>query len=237
MNGHLRGTHIVLGIVFTICVSVGLPLIAFLYACFKMRYIPFLLGMLAFISSQILIRLPLLQYLQANSTAYTMFSLTQPLLFAIVIGLSAGVFEGLARFVFMRFFMKQRDWQSGFLFGAGHGGIEAILFVGIGALTMLFSPTAMASNGEFFIAGIERFFAMLLHIGLSIMILQGVVQQKFIYVLWAILIHGFVDTLVGIFPLFMSLTNALIIIEVSLAITAIIMFSYSLLIKRKEVLK
>ncbi|MBO1628618.1 YhfC family intramembrane metalloprotease [Bacillus sp. SY8(2021)] len=39
-------------------------------------------------------------------------------LFAIVIDLSAGFFEEVTRFIAMRFFMKQRDWQSEFLFGA-----------------------------------------------------------------------------------------------------------------------
>src|SRR5690625_180516 len=223
------------GIVFTLCISIGLPLIAFIYACIKKKYIPFLLGTLAFIISQMLIRLPLIQYLQDNSPTYMMFSITKPLLFSIIIGLSAGVFEGLARYIFMRFFMTQRDWQSGFLFGAGHGGIEAILLVGIGSIMMLFLPNAMTSNGAFFIAGIERLFAMLLHIGLSIIVLQGVVQRKFIYVLIAILIHGFVDALVGILPLYLGAGASLVAIEVALALTAIAVLSYSLMIKRKEV--
>src|SRR5699024_8161099 len=148
--------------------SIGLPLAAFLYAIKTKRYIPFLLGVLAFISSQVLIRIPLLEYLQAHSSTYLMISVTHPVLFAVMIGLSAGVFEGLARFVMMYFLMKQRDWQSGFLFGAGHGGIEALLFVGLGSVTMLFSPTANVHDLDFFVGGIERFFAMLLHIGLSI---------------------------------------------------------------------
>src|SRR5690625_1133151 len=133
-----------------------------------------------------------------------MFSAMQPVLFAVVIGLSAGVFEEMARFIIMRFFMKQRDWKSGFLFGAGHGGIEAILFVGINSVVSLFSPAVIAYSTDFFIGGIERFFALLLHIGLSIIVLQGVVQKKFRYVIFAILIHGFVDSLIGILPLFLS---------------------------------
>lgn len=209
----------------------------FLYACVKKRYIPFLLGILAFIGSQVLIRIPLLQYLQGNSTAYSMFQAMHPVLFAIVIGLTAGIFEEMARFFIMQFFMKQRDWQSGFLFGAGHGGVEAVLFVGISAFTMMFSSTANVYNTEFFIGGIERFFAMLLHIGLSIIVLQGVVQRKFLYVVLAIIIHGFVDALVGILPLFMPPNTVLITLEVSVAIVAIAVFSYSLFIKRKEVLQ
>src|SRR5690625_4607416 len=122
------GVRFVLGIIFSLFISIGLPLVALFYAIIRKRHMPFLLGMLAFISSQVFIRIPLLEYMQVHSTTYLMFSAMQPVLFAVVIGLSAGVFEEMARFIIMRFFMKQRNWQSGFLFGAGHGGIEAVLF-------------------------------------------------------------------------------------------------------------
>lgn len=225
------------GIIFSLFISIGLPLVAVFYANITKRYIPFLLGMFAFIGSQVLIRIPLLEYMQVHSTTYLMVSATQPLLFAIVIGLSAGVFEELGRFIMMHFFMMQCDWQSGFLFGVGHGGIEAVLFVGINALTMVLSLTANVYNIDFFIGGIERLFAMLLHIGLSIIVLQGVIQRKFIYVVLAIIIHGFVDAMVGMLPLFMSSNTALIGIEVSVAIIALAVFSYSLSFKRREVLQ
>ena len=46
-----------------------------------------------------------------------MFSVMQPVLFALLLSLSAGIFEEVARFIAMRYFMKQRDWQSGFYLG------------------------------------------------------------------------------------------------------------------------
>lgn len=225
------------GIICTVVISIGIPFIALLYAFYKKRYIPFGLGILAFVVSQVLLRIPLMQYIGQNSAAYSMFSVTQPVLFYILIGLSAGVFEELARFVAMRFLMKQRDWQSGFLFGAGHGGIEAVLFVGISAISLLFSPSIIVSSEPYFVGGIERLFAMLLHIGLSIIVLQGIVKRRFIYIMLAILIHGMVDALVGILPLYLSGNDALIAIEVTLAITALAVFIYSLRIKRKGVLQ
>ncbi|MEI4831594.1 YhfC family glutamic-type intramembrane protease [Bacillus sp. FJAT-53711] len=224
-------------IIFAAIISIGLPLTALLYACSKKRYIPFVLGGLAFVVSQVLIRVPILKYLGEHSTAYSMFSAMQPVLFAIVIGLTAGIFEELARFIAMRFFMKQRDWQSGFLFGAGHGGIEAVLFLGSSAVFLLFSPTAIANSDTYFIGGIERFFAMLLHIGLSIIVLQGVVRKRFLYVVLAIMIHGIVDALVGILPLYVPKESSLLIVEVTLAVIAVAVFNYSLWIKRKGVLR
>lgn len=223
------------GVIFAAAIGMGLPIAALLYACFRKRYIPFLLGVLAFVVSQVLIRIPLLKYIGEHSTAYVMFSATEPVLFAIVIGLSAGIVEELARFTAMRFFMRQRDWQSGFLFGAGHGGIEAVLFVGSSAIALLFSSAALADSEIYFIGGIERFFAMLLHIGLSIIVLQGVVQKRIFYVLLAILIHGFVDALVGILPLYVPKDHVLPVLEVTLAMMALAVFNYGLWTKRKGV--
>jgi len=228
---------VVAGVIFTVVISIGLPFIALLYAFYKKRYIPFGLGVLAFVVSQVLLRIPLMQYMGQNSAAYSMFSVTQPVLFSIVVGLSAGVFEELARFVAMRFLMKQRDWQSGFLFGAGHGGIEAVLFVGISSVSLLLSPSLITSGELYFVGGLERFFAMLLHIGLSIIVLQGVVQKRFFYVVLAILIHGLVDALVGIFPIYIPADYALIAIEGALALIALAVFIYSLRLKRKGVLE
>ncbi len=53
---------------------------------------------------------------------------------AIFYGLSAGLFEEGARYLILRFWLKEaRSWRTGILFGAGHGGAEAIIF---GALVL-----------------------------------------------------------------------------------------------------
>ncbi len=137
-----------------------------------------MLGVLAFVVSQILIRIPILNYVNGTSTDFQMFSVMQPVLFALLLSLSAGIFEEVARFIAMRYFMKQRDWQSGFLFGAGHGGIEAVLIVGIPVISLLFSQTVIQNGDSYYFGGIERIFAMVLHVGLSFIVLQAVVQKK-----------------------------------------------------------
>jgi uncharacterized membrane protein YhfC len=53
---------------------------------------------------------------------------------AIFLGISAGIFEEGARYLVMRWWAKDtRSWRKGVLFGAGHGGAEAIT---LGVLTM-----------------------------------------------------------------------------------------------------
>ncbi|AIM06789.1 CAAX amino terminal protease family protein [Bacillus anthracis] len=147
------------GLIFTTMISFGLPLIALLYALWRKRYIPYMLGILAFVVSQILIRIPILNYLNGTSTDFQMFSVMQPILFAVLLSISAGIFEEIARFIAMRYFMKQRDWQSGFLFGAGHGGIEAVLIVGIPVISLLLSQTVIQNGDSYYLGGIERIFA------------------------------------------------------------------------------
>ena len=107
------------GLIFTTMISFGLPLVALLYAVWKKRYIPYMLGVLAFVVSQILIRIPILNYVNGNSTEFQMFSVMQPVLFVLLLSISAGIFEEIARFIAMRYFMKQRDWQSGFYLEQG----------------------------------------------------------------------------------------------------------------------
>ncbi|MDA1679184.1 MULTISPECIES: YhfC family glutamic-type intramembrane protease [unclassified Bacillus cereus group] len=223
------------GLIFTTMISFGLPLVALLYAFWKKRYIPYMLGILAFVVSQILIRIPILNYVSGTSTNFQMFSIMQPVLFVLLLSLSAGIFEEIARFIAMRYFMKQRDWHSGFLFGAGHGGIEAVLIVGVPVISLLLSQTFIQNGDSYYFGGMERIVAMVLHIGLSIIVLQAVVQKKFRYVVYAILIHGTANALAGIISLYVPGKNGIIMSEVSIAICALLVFSYSFILKRKGV--
>ncbi|HDR7671379.1 Uncharacterized protein BCZB5J_03574 [Bacillus cereus] len=223
------------GLIFTTMISFGLPLVALLYAVWKKRYIPYMLGVLAFVVSQILIRIPILNYVNGTSTDFQMFSVMQPVLFVLLLSLSAGIFEEVARFIVMRYFMKQRDWQSGFLFGAGHGGIEAVLIVGIPVISLLFSQTVIQNGDSYYFGGIERIFAMVLHIGLSLIVLQAVIQKKFRYVVYAILIHGTANALAGVISLYVPGKSGIIMSEVSIAICVLFVFSYSFILKRKGV--
>ncbi|CAM3877343.1 MULTISPECIES: YhfC family glutamic-type intramembrane protease [Bacillus] len=223
------------GLIFTTMISFGLPLVALLYAFWKKRYIPYMLGVLAFVVSQILIRIPILNYVSGTSTNFQMFSVMQPVLFVLLLSLSAGIFEEIARFIAMRYFMKQRDWQSGFLFGAGHGGIEAVLIVGVPVISLLLSQTFIQNGDSYYFGGMERIVAMVLHIGLSIIVLQAVVQKKFRYVVYAILIHGTANAIASIISLYVPGKSGIIMSEVSIAICAVLVFSYSFILKRKGV--
>lgn len=224
--------------IFALISSIVLPCIMFLYAFINKRHVAFLFGVLTFVGSQMLLRLPILDYLNKNSLSFTMFSVTHPVFFVVMLGLSAGIFEELARFIVLRFLIKRRDWQTGFFFGAGHGGIEAAIFVGIPTVSILITSFETIVGSEVhIIAGMERLFAMLLHIALTILVLQGVVRQQFRYVLIAIAIHAFVDTFVGLIPLFVPKDYRLLLLETTFSVIAVAVFIYSFRMRKKGDIK
>lgn len=224
------------GLLIAVSISFVMPVGALIYAWRQRKVIPFILGAGTFIFSQILVRIPILEYLSQHSTNYSLLQAMQPVLFAVLLGLSAGVAEELARYAAMRFLMKARDWQSGFLFGMGHGGMEAILFVGINALFLLFSPEATTYGSAFLIGGVERFFAIMLHVGLSFIVMRSVSEKKFRYTLFAVLIHGLADALVGLIPLWVPADQSILITEIVVALIAAAVFGYGLRMKKRGVL-
>ncbi|WP_338752638.1 YhfC family glutamic-type intramembrane protease [Bacillus sp. FJAT-52991] len=223
------------GVIFGLLIGIIFPLVSLLYCLIKKHYFkPYFLGVSAFIISQMLLRLPLLQWLSVNVMAYNMFQVTQPFLFALVLGFSAGVFEEVARYIAMKYFMRNnQNWNDGIVFGMGHGGIEAVLFLGISVLASLFSPTMMLLHGtDYFMGGIERVFAILLHVGLSILVLKGASSGQIKYLVYAIFIHGMIDSFAGSIPLLITNSFSIIVIEGLLIITSVLLFAYCIQLRK-----
>jgi uncharacterized membrane protein YhfC len=140
---------------------------------------------------------------------------------AIFAGLSAGVFEEVARYFAYRFFASDaRTWGKGLMLGAGHGGIEAILLGVLGAwgvfqlgliqngyLLDQIPPESMALVQEQITAvftipwyeallgAVERASAMCIHLSLSVLVMQLFVRGQRRWLFIAILWHALVDAL------------------------------------------
>ena len=136
----------------------------------------------------------------------------------VILTLTSGLFEEGARYIILRWAAKGvRDWKEGLFYGVGHGGIEAILIVGGTAISNLvllatvdlvrsqmgqMAPDQAAAVSAqidavgsitWLLIGLslwERVIAVALHIGLSLLVLLGVVRQNFRLVLGAMLIHA-----------------------------------------------
>ena len=180
------------------------------------------IGALTFIGSQIL-HIPFNVWI-LNPILENLDMLTEGaylVILAITLGLSAGVFEETFRYFVYRFWIKDaRRWKDGLMFGAGHGGIEAIL-LGILSLLTVFQivtlseqdlsrlipeeqlPLAEAQIAAFwavpwygvFLGAIERVFALCFHIAASVLVLQVFQRRNILWLFGAIGLHAGLDAL------------------------------------------
>jgi uncharacterized membrane protein YhfC len=154
-----------------------------------------LLGALTFFVFQVLTRIPVLQLVLPNMLWYSIFSATQPVLYALFLGSTAALFEEGGRWLVMHLFMKNKHrLTDGIAFGIGHGGTEAVLLVGINLLVLLIMNGASAGALPTFLAGLERIFTLVIHIAFSIMVLKSVVLKKPVWLLTAFILHTVIDT-------------------------------------------
>ena len=153
----------------------------------------FMLGFSSFFISQILLRIPLLSYIGKN-VDFSMMSLKYPLIIGIIVAFSAGVFEEGFRFIFRRFLIKNSyKIIEPVIFGLGHSIMEIIY---------IFAPVVIVSGiGIILGAAIyERALSIIFHIELTIIIWNGfAVNKRYKYLLAAICIHGFTDSLIPVF--------------------------------------
>ena len=87
-----------------------------------------LLGAAGFFVTQILIRVPILTWMQTQSW-FTAFSRNYPFLYAFSLAFTAGLFELAGRFGVAKL-MKTGSFHRSLAAGLGHGGIEAMVIAG-----------------------------------------------------------------------------------------------------------
>lgn len=173
-------------------------------------------------------------------------------LYALYGGLMAGLFEETGRFIaFQTVLRNKRDRDiNALMYGAGHGGFEAVMLLGFSMISnlvmavMINSGNISAMTGTlsgnaleqlktvfatlvttpsymFLIGIIERVFAVTLQIALSVLVWFSVKNKNRWYLYpAAILIHFLVDAVAGI--LFQYNVSILIIELVIFAMTALV---------------
>lgn len=106
-----------------------------------------LLGAAGFFVTQILIRVPILTVLQTQSW-FVSFSRNHLFLYAFILAFTAGLFELAGRFAVAWLMRKNLTWNRSLAAGLGHGGIEAMLIVGMTYVNNL-AYIAMINTGAF----------------------------------------------------------------------------------------
>lgn len=89
-----------------------------------------LLGAAGFFVTQILIRVPLLSVLQGNS-GFAALAQNHLFLYAFGLAFTAGLFELAGRFAAAKLMRKNLTYKRSLAAGLGHGGIEAMLLIGM----------------------------------------------------------------------------------------------------------
>jgi len=203
MNGVIIILLQELCLIINVLICFGIPIGGFLLIRKKGQHLlkPFLVGMSAFFISQILIRLPILQFILPHFLWFERFQYAK-IPYFLFLGFTAGIFEETARLIFFKLFLKDHyQLYDGLAFGLGHGGIEAMLLVGLNAIAyLILNPLGKAGlettdSLSILAGGIERIFAITYHVGATLLILYGIRQGKSIlFTLFAILLHGILDS-------------------------------------------
>jgi uncharacterized membrane protein YhfC len=218
MNNILYLTYLLSGLL-CICLAVGAG--AFLTRRFHLSWRLFWIGGAVFLLSQVF-------HIPFNAGVSLLFRegmLPAPaerwqLAFnAAFLGLSAGIFEETARYLGYRWWAKEaRTWSKGLLYGAGHGGFEAIIVGGLILLSFLVMialqgseiPAVLSPEQQDLLRSqqqaywsvnwydsllgfAERAFALPVQLSLSILVLQAFVRGRMRWLFIAILWHALID--------------------------------------------
>ena len=256
--GHV-GAGTFAGIIFSLCISIALPVVLLIvvHKKTKARMAMAVIGAATFF----LFAMVLEQILHAVVLGVGGERITGNIwIYGLYGGLAAGLFEEVGRFVAMRFAMKkQLNLPNALMYGVGHGGIEAILIVGLASVSnlvtsiMINAGTLEASLGaldqatkeatltqlsalwttpsyQFFLSGIERIVAVTLHIALSVLVFQAVKLGKKFYWFLAFAIHVGVDFATVIAANYLNL----VLVEVMLAVLVVGVVALTISLCRKN---
>lgn len=203
-----------------IAVLMPVILVIYFYKKHKISLKVLFIGVSVFVVFQLLTRIPLLALISTQGWYKSMAANIAVL--AIFLGLTAGLFEEVGRYIAMKLFMKNNlRWKDGLAFGIGHGGIESIIIVGLSLINYIvlsfminaglfdsmvaakLPPEAAAQIKSMLIAapafnqlagGFERIMAMILQIAFSMIVLYSIKAKKPVFLLYAILLHCLVDS-------------------------------------------
>ena len=215
MTGNIVGTVIGLGLMFGVPVAAGG---FYLWKRDGSIWI-FLAGVLSFSVSQLLLRLPLLQYAGTNWDWFMLLPYTNRVLYYGILGLTAGLFEETARLLAFELVKRKKkflDWRDGLALGLGHGGVEAV-WIAVTGLMAAGSSVFSSGSGLFF-GGVERLFAMTE---------KEVMEKRMRWWILAVVLHGLVD--------FQLVIRNMVIVECLLAVEAVAVWVLLLGYIRKKV--
>lgn len=127
-------TATILACVVTLFISLFLPVVIFIIYASKNKksgiVSAWFLGAAGFFVTQILIRLPILSVLSLQDW-FLRFSQERIFLYTLSLAFTAGLFELAGRYAVAKIMAKNLTFKRSLAAGLGHGGIEAMVIVGM----------------------------------------------------------------------------------------------------------
>lgn len=125
---------VVAAVCVTLFISLFLPLIICIVYGVRNKgkgvWTAWLLGAAGFFVFQVVLRLPLLNLL-SRSQAFISFAAEHYILYCLALAFTAGLFEAAGRYAVARMMKGRLTLERGIAAGMGHGGIEAIIIIGM----------------------------------------------------------------------------------------------------------
>jgi uncharacterized membrane protein YhfC len=244
----------------SLLISIGLPIGLFLFwrKKYSLKLIPALVGAAMFIIFALVLE-QMLHAVILKPSADGSIALVQdaPLLFVLYAILAAGLFEETARLVAFSFLKRRYEGVgTGLSYGIGHGGIEAILLVGLTmfsniVLSLTINAGSAAALGDlpqvkaavdslinmdssiFLIGGLERASAIAGQIALSVLVWLAVSNRKLWLYPVAVLAHALLDLPVALLQV--GVLKSTLLVEVILLALAAIIVIATIRVYRKQV--
>lgn len=130
----------ILTVCITLFISLILPIIIYIVYGIKNKgkgvWTAWLLGASGFFIFQIIIRLPILSLLSMTEW-FPSFATKHYIPYCLILAFTAGLFEVAGRYAAAKLMQKNLTYERGIAAGLGHGGIEAILLIGVTYLNNL----------------------------------------------------------------------------------------------------
>jgi len=182
---------------------------------FELKAVPMLVGAAVFVVFALILEQTLHAFVLTRNADGTVPLMTDhPALFVLYAIFAAGIFEETGRLVGFLILRKRYEGvRTGISYGIGHGGIEAILLLGVSMISnivfsfLINSGTALpaaadtavdalktTAPGLFLVGGAERLSAIAMHISLSVIVWMAVTRRgrRWFYPL-AIVLHALAD--------------------------------------------
>lgn len=127
-------TSTIIAVCITLFVSLILPLIIYIVYGVKNKgkgvWTAWLLGAAGFFVMQVIIRVPIVNVL-SMLPGFTLFVQRHYVLYCLILAVTAALFEVIGRYAVAKILSKKLSFTKGVAAGLGHGGIEAMVLIGM----------------------------------------------------------------------------------------------------------